>query len=68
MKNLTEQDVLQAIRQEIAGSSLRKTAVRAGIDPGFLSRILNGHAPLSETAAEAFGFERVAVIFRKKAA
>ena len=67
MKNLTQQDVLETIRKEIEAASLRKVAAMAGIDPAFLSRILRGDKPLSDTVAEAFGFERV-VTFRKKAA
>lgn len=71
MKNLTEQDVLQTIRKEIEGSSLRKVAEKTGVDAANLSRMLRGERALSESVAEAFGFEREAVtkvIFRKKAA
>jgi hypothetical protein len=71
MKNLTEQDVLQAIRKEIETASLRKVAGRAGVDAGNLCRVLNGERPVSDSVARAFGFERVetvTVIYRKKAA
>ena len=71
MKNLTEQDVLQAIRKEIEASSLRKVAERVGVDPANLSRMLNGERTVSDSVAEAFGFERevtTKIVFRKRAA
>jgi len=67
MKILTEQEVRQTIRREIESSSLRQVADRFGIDPGNLSKQLNGERPISDIVALAFGFERE-VIFRKRAA
>jgi len=71
MKNLTEQDVLEAIRKEIEDSSLRKVAERVGVDAANLCRMLNGERVISDSVADAFGFERevtTKVIFRKRAA
>lgn len=72
-KQYTQEDVLTIIRKEVAASSLRRTAQRIGISAMFLSHVLNNKKAISDSVAEAFGFEREVIKsttfrFRKKAA
>jgi len=57
-------DVLAYISQ---GGSQRAWAETYGIDPGYLSRMLNGEHPLNQKALDALGYEKVVTItYRKK--
>jgi len=70
-KTYTQEDVLADIRKAVEESSLRKTAERIGVSAGYLSDILNDNRAVSDSIAEAFGYEReivTKVTFRKKAA
>jgi hypothetical protein len=74
-KHYIQDEVLAVIRKEVEATSLRKTAERIGISAPFLSDVLRGNRLISETVAEAFGFERkietvttVTFTFRKRAA
>jgi transcriptional regulator with XRE-family HTH domain len=70
-KTYTQDDVLADIRKVAERSSLRQTAERIGVSAAYLSDILAGNRAVSDTIAEAFGYEReivTEVIFRKKAA
>ena len=67
----TQDDVLGTIREAVNESSLRQTAERIGVSAAYIGDILAGNRGVSETIADAFGYEReivTEVIFRKKAA
>lgn len=70
-KELTQDDVLEAIRKETAKSSLRKVAIDIEVSAAFLSDVLRGRRDVSDKVAEAFGFIREVritkqVVFRRK--
>jgi hypothetical protein len=68
-KTFTHDDVLAAVRKEVAETSLLATAARIGVSAAFLGDVLRGNRGISEKVAESFGFHReiqTKVLFRKK--
>lgn len=58
MKKLTQSDLLVIIRNDVAKSSLNKTAKRIGVSAPYLSDILNSKRAISEKVAALYGFEK----------
>lgn len=70
-KQFTQDEVLAVIRKEVDETSMTKVAARIGVSLALLSYVLSGDRAVSDSLAEAFGFERevtTKVIFRKRAA
>lgn len=71
-RDLTATQVLTRLREAVldqisAGGSQRQWAEVYGIDPGYLSRMLNGEHPINQKALDALGYERVVTVtYRKK--
>lgn len=68
MKTFTQDDVLAVIRVRTEATSIRAVARELGLSAAYLSDILLGRRAVSETVAEAFGFQREIVTeirFRK---
>ena len=64
MLRIFRASVLAAIS---CGSSQRAWAESAKIDPGYMSRMLNGEAPINQKALDALGYEKVVTItYREK--
>jgi lambda repressor-like predicted transcriptional regulator len=57
----TEAEVIAAIRKRTDASSVRQIAREVGVSPGYLSLVLVGKKPVSDTIAELFGFRREVV-------
>jgi hypothetical protein len=58
MKVYTQEDVVEAIRKEIAASSLRSVAASKGFSAPLISDMTLGKRNVSERVARAFGFIR----------
>jgi DNA-binding transcriptional regulator YdaS (Cro superfamily) len=68
MKKYSQEDVIQAMREEVRRTSLVAVADRIGVSSAYLVDVRTGRRPVSEKLARAFGFEReiiTEVIFRK---
>ena len=61
-KELTTEDVLKVIREDVAKTSLRKTAIRLGISAAYLSDVLRGNRQVGEDLAACYGFSRTVKI------
>lgn len=58
MKKLTEDEVIAIIRKEVEATSGRAVAKRIGVSDSYISDILAGKRPVSDSIAFAYGFER----------
>jgi hypothetical protein len=64
-KELTTEDVLKVIREDVEKSSLRKTATRIGISAAYLSDVLRGNRQVGEELAAHYGFNRTIKITKE---
>lgn len=61
-KTITTDDVLNRLRERIAVSSLRKTALELGVSAPYLSDVMRGNRDVSTKLSKALGLRRSVVI------
>jgi hypothetical protein len=64
-KELTTEDVLKVIREDVEKTSLRKTATRLGCSAAYLSDVLRGNRQVGEDLAAQYGFNRTVKITKE---